>query len=108
MLTIDGIVFEDAPSKIEGAPYWVDLWADINGYKIGIQVKPTSYQSASTSLYTRGAKVSEEAGHKLFRRDFGGKVFVVTPQNGTIPYKQAQAIRQEINLLSKIPPKEQK
>ena len=108
MLTIDGFEFKDTPSEVEGAPYWVDLWADVNGYKVGLQVKPGSYQSASTSFYARGAKASEEAGHKLFRRNFGGKVFVVTPQNGTIPYKQVQAIRQEINLLSKIPPKEQK
>ena len=42
MLVVDGIVFEDAPSEIEGAPYWVDLWTDVNGYKIGLQVKPAS------------------------------------------------------------------
>ena len=70
MLVIAGIVFEDAPSQIEGAPYWVDLWADVNGYKIGLQIKPKSYQSANTVLYSREAKTSEEKGHKLFQRDF--------------------------------------
>lgn len=35
-LIIGGIPFYDAPSKIEGPPYWVDLWADVNGYKIGL------------------------------------------------------------------------
>lgn len=33
-LTIGGIPFYDAPSEVEGSPYWVDLWTDVNGYKI--------------------------------------------------------------------------
>lgn len=100
MLVIAGIVFEDAPSQIEGAPYWVDLWADVNGYKIGLQIKPKSYQSANTVLYSRGAKTSEEKGHKLFQRDFGGKVFIVTPENGSIPDNQTTLIRKEYERLS--------
>lgn len=107
MLTIDGFEFKDTPSEVEGAPYWVDLWADVNGYKVGLQVKPGSYQSASTSFYARGAKASEEAGHKLFRRNFGGKVFVVTPQKGVVPDKQVTMIRHEIDLLLKMPKREQ-
>ena len=107
MLIVDGIVFVDAPSEVEGAPYWVDLWTEVNGYKIGLQVKPTSYQSANTSFYSRGAKSSEEKGHRLFSRDYGGKVFIVTPQNGVIPQKQAEKIRNEYDLLLKMRPKQQ-
>lgn len=104
MIVIDGIVFEDAPSEIEGSPYWVDLWADVNGYKIGIQVKPSSYRSANTSMYSRGAKSSEERGHKLFQRDFGGKVIIITPTNGQIPQKQIDEIRKEYTILSEMKP----
>ena len=106
MLIIDGIEFTDTPSEIEGAPYWVDLWTDVNGYKIGLQVKPTTYQSANTSFYSRGAKSSEDAGHKRFRCDFGGKEFIITPQNGAVPEKQIIQIRQEYDLLLKMPPKD--
>ena len=106
MLIIDGIVFEDAPSEIEGAPYWVDLWTNVNGYKIGLQVKPTTYQSANTSFYSRGAKSSEDAGHKRFRCDFGGKVFIITPLNGIVPEKQITQIRHEYDLLLMMPPKD--
>ena len=106
MLIIDGIIFEDAPSEIEGAPYWVDLWTDVNGYKIGLQVKPTTYQSANTSFYSRGAKSSEDAGHKQFRCDFGGKVFIITPQNGVVPEKQITQIRHEYDLLLMMPSKD--
>ena len=81
-LMVGDLPFFDAPSEIEGSPYWVDLWADVNGYKIGLQVKPSSYKSASTSLYMGQARSSEERGHKAFRRDFGGTVFTVMPVNG--------------------------
>lgn len=50
-LVIGGIPFFDAPSKIEGSPYWVDLWTDVNGYKIGLQIKPSTYKSANLSIY---------------------------------------------------------
>ncbi len=50
-LTIGGIPFYDAPSEVEGSPYWVDLWTDVNGYKIGLQVKPSTYKSANLSIY---------------------------------------------------------
>jgi hypothetical protein len=37
---VDELAFYDAPSDIEGSPYWVDLWASVNGYRIGLQIKP--------------------------------------------------------------------
>lgn len=101
-LIIGGIPFYDTPSEIEGSPYWVDLWADINGYKIGLQVKPTTYNSANMSIYTGKARTSEENGHKAFQRDFGGKVFIVMPNEGILPPKIVKKIIEERDLLLKM------
>lgn len=104
-LIIGEIPFYDAPSEIEGAPYWVDLWTDVNGYKIGLQVKPQTYSSANIFIYMGKAKTSEEKGHKEFLRDFGGKVFVVSPVKGIVPDEIGQKIEAERDLLLKLPPK---
>jgi len=104
-LIIGGIPFYDTPSEIEGSPYWVDLWADVNGYKIGLQVKPSTYKSANLSIYMGKAKASEENGHKAFLRDFGGKVFTVMPVNGTVPADVERKIIAERDLLLKMQPK---
>lgn len=37
--------------------------------------------------YMGGAKTSEEKGHKRFKQDFGGDVFIITPKNGTVSRK---------------------
>ena len=105
-LTVGDLPFFDAPSEIEGSPYWVDLWADVNGYKIGLQVKPSSYKSASTSLYMGQARSSEERGHKAFHRDFGGTVFTVMPVNGQLSAQMEKKILSERDLLLQFPPKE--
>lgn len=104
-LYVDDIPFYDTPSEIEGSPYWVDLWTDVNGYKIGLQVKPATYKSANISIYAGMAKMSEEKGHKAFMRDFGGRVFIVSPINGVISDTVVQQIKNEYNLLSKMKPK---
>lgn len=104
-LIIGGIPFYDAPSEVEGSPYWVDLWTDINGYKIGLQVKPTTYKSANMSIYMGKARSSEESGHKAFLRDFGGKVFIVMPENGVVPKDIEKKIIAERDFLLKMPPK---
>ena len=104
-LVIAGIPFFDAPSEIEGSPYWVDLWTDVNGYKIGLQVKPTTYESANVSIYMGKARSSEEKGHALFRRDFGGKVFIVMPDKGKVSADIEKKILAEHDLLLKFPPK---
>lgn len=104
-LIVGDIPFFDAPSEIEGSPYWVDLWADVNGYKIGLQVKPTTYKSANTSIYMGKARSSEENGHKAFLRDFGGKVFTVMPVNGTLAPEIERKIITERDLLLKLRPK---
>lgn len=104
-LFIGNIPFYDAPSEIEGSPYWVDLWTDVNGYKIGLQVKPTSYKSANVSIYAGKAKSSQEMGHKAFTRDFGGKVFIISPSNGIIKDDIVNQIKNEYDLLTKMKPK---
>ena len=104
-LIVGDIPFYDAPSEIEGSPYWVDLWADVNGYKIGLQVKPSTYKSANVSIYMGKARSSEESGHKAFLRDFGGKVFIVMPVNGIVPKDVERKIIAERDLLLKMPPK---
>ena len=104
-LIIAEIPFYDTPAEVEGSPYWVDLWTDVNGYKVGLQVKPSSYKSANMSIYMGGAKSSEEKGHKLFQRDFGGEVFVVTPQNGTVSTEMEKRIKAYCEKLLNLPPK---
>ena len=101
-LIIGGIPFYDTPSEIEGSPYWVDLWTDVNGYKIGLQVKPTTYKSANISIYMGKARSSEEEGHKRFLRDFGGKVFLIMPVNGIVPKDVEKKIVAERDLLLKL------
>ena len=86
--------------------HWVDLWTDVNGYKIGLQIKPSPYKSANLSIYMGKAKASEEKGHKEFLRDFGGKVFIITPVHGTVSADIERKIVAERNLLLKMPPKE--
>lgn len=104
-LVIAEIPFYDAPSEVEGSPYWVDLWTDVNGYKIGLQVKPSTYKSANISIYMGRAKGSEEKGHQAFLRDFGGKVFIVMPENGIVSPTVEKKIRAEYDLLLKLPPR---
>ncbi|MGN0488304.1 MAG: hypothetical protein ACI4HO_03450 [Ruminococcus sp.] len=107
-LYIGNIPFYDTPSEIEGSPYWVDLWTDVNGYKIGLQIKPTSYKSASMSIYAGKAKSSQEKGHKAFTREFGGKVFIVSPNNGEIKADVIKQVQNEYDLLMKMKPNDKK
>lgn len=102
-LIIGNIPFYDAPSEIEGSPYWVDLWATVNGRKIGLQIKPTTYNSSTLSIYMGKAKSSEEKGHKAFLQDFGGKVFTIMPINGAVSAKDKLKILDEYNLLMNLP-----
>lgn len=104
-LTIADIPFYETPSYIEGSPYWVDLWADVNGYKIGLQVKPSTYNSPNVAAYMGRSKTSEESGHKKFRNDFGGDVFIVTPKNGTVSTQMERRIKTYYDWLLKLPPK---
>ena len=107
-LVIGGIPFYDAPSEVEGSPYWVDLWSDVNGYKIGLQIKPSTYKSANLSIYMGKAKTSEEKGHKEFLRDFGGKVFTIMPVNGTVPPDVEKKIVAERDFLLTLKPRKKK
>ena len=102
-LIIADIPFYDTPPEIVGSPYWVDLWTDVNGYKVGLQVKPSSYRSANMSIYMGGAKTAEEQGHKLFLRYYGGEVFVVTPKNGSVSMQMEKRIKAYCEKLLNLP-----
>jgi len=103
MLTIAGIEFVEAPSEVEGSPYWVDLWAYVNGYRIGIQVKPDSYSSASVSVYAGKAKSSMKSGQKRFMKDYGGKVFITNLSMGNPPAHIESEIKIEVSRLRSLP-----
>ena len=77
----------------------------VNGYKIGLQVTPSTYKSANLSIYMGKARSSEEAGHKAFMRDFGGKVFIVMPVNGEVSKDIEKKILAERDLLLQMRPK---
>lgn len=102
-LIIGGIPFYDTLSDIEGSPYWVDLWASVNGYKIGLQIKPNSYKSASMAIYTGKSRTSQEKGHKLFQQKYGGKVFIIVPKEGKVDAITEQKIIDEYNRLLSMP-----
>ena len=68
--------FRHAPPEIEGYPYYVDIWALFNGYRVGLQVKPDTYQSINLFSYSGGAVTTQVEGHELFEERFGGKVFI--------------------------------
>lgn len=102
-LFIDDIPFFDAPSEIEGSPYWVDLLTEINGYFVGLQVKPKTYNSASMSIYTGKGKSSQLNGHKLFKDNYGGKVFIISPEKGIIDEGMIAKIKDEVERLKNLP-----
>ena len=102
-LTVNSISFYDAPSKIEGSPYWVDLWASVNGYRIGLQIKPKTYQASSLSIYTGKARSSQKQGHNLFKEKYGGKVFTATPNMGKFDDKVVGEILEEYERLQSLP-----
>jgi hypothetical protein len=96
------LIFCYTPDEIEGSPYWVDLWASINGYKIGLQIKPKTFNSASVSIYTGKSKLSQNKGHELFKEKFGGKVFVTTPVKGIFDKKTQNELKDEIDRLNNL------
>lgn len=102
-ITVGSIAFYDTPSEIEGSPYWVDLWASVNGYRIGLQVKPQTYRAASISIYTGKARASQSRGHALFTQVFSGKVIITTPLHGKVDSKTSEQIIQEVRRLESLP-----
>jgi len=102
-MEIGGICFYDTPAEIEGSPYWVDLWASANGYRIGLQVKPGTYQAPSTAMYAGKVKSSLEKGFRKFKDVFGGKVFTVYPKCGQVDTGTCQKILQEVERLQALP-----
>ena len=58
------------------------------------------------SIYMGDAKSSKEKGHKTFCRDFGGKVFIVEPVNGSVSERIERQIKDEAKLLLQLPKRE--
>lgn len=108
-LVIGGIPFYDAPSEVDGSPYWIDLWTDVNVYKMILQVKPSIYKSAHLSIYmAKDTWLKQNPRKKRSQgilRDFGGKVFAVMPLNGTVPTDIERRMIAERDLLLKMQPK---
>ena len=98
-LIISEIPFYDAPSPIEGSPYWVDLWTEVNGYMIGLQVKPKTYSSSSMSIYTGKAKAAQKKGFEKFRKKYKGRVFIVFPTKGQVDEHIEKEIVEEFKFL---------
>ena len=55
------------------------------------------------SIYMGGAKSTEERGHKIFCQNFGGKVFIIEPVNGSVSERTERQIKDEAKLLSQLP-----
>lgn len=102
-LVVGSLPFYDAPSEIEGSPYWVDLWASVNGYRVGLQIKPKTYNASSLSIYTGKSRSSQSRGHELFLERFGGKVITGSTQNGELESKARQMVEREIERLRELP-----
>lgn len=103
-LVIRDISFFDAPANIEGSPYWVDLWTEVNGYMIGLQVKPKTYKSASISIYSGKSRSSQKSGFEKFAKKYKGKVFIVIPENGKLDIETENEIFNEYNRLKNLQP----
>ena len=103
-IVFENLCFYDAPNDIEGSPFWVDLWASVNGYRVGLQIKPQTYKSVSLSIYTGKAKSSQEKGHKLFKEKFGGMVFIAMPTKGVLDTETQSRLFEEVERLKKLPP----
>ncbi len=105
--TIYGQLEKILAVKIEPAPdewdrtYSVDFFIKVNGKYVGLQIKPIS---SSTSPNSYRWYTQNEANHKKFQHDFGGKVFFVYSAKSGVQ-KQIynteviEEIRSEINRL---------
>ena len=102
-LILANLTFYETPSHIEGSPYWVDLWTSVNGYCIGLQVKPDTYQSASAAIYAGKARAGQRRGHEHFMRDFGGRVFTIHLSQGRIDGVTEEKIAKEAVRLKELP-----
>lgn len=102
-LEIGGVPFYETPEEIEGSPYWVDLWASVNGYRIGFQVKPRTYRSASVAVYAGKALAGQRRGHAAFKERFGGKVFTGDLTGGRTDEKTEAKVAEEADRLRKLP-----
>ena len=98
-IELAGVRFFEAPSEVEGSPYWVDLWGSVNGYRIGLQVKPSTFNSASVATYAGKARSGQRRGHEKFHSDFGGHVFTIDLVKGSVESRTEGLIKKEVERL---------
>ena len=76
-----------------------NLWGFVNGYRIGLQVKPSTFNSASVATYAGKAGSGQRRGHRRFQRDFGGHVFTVDLIKGSVDSRNEALIEKEVDRL---------
>jgi hypothetical protein len=68
-----GVYVEPAPDEWDRL-YNVDFFIEVKGKYIGIQIKPTTFKHTFEDYKW---KEMQEASHRKFQKEFGGKVFIV-------------------------------
>lgn len=101
-----GLTFYPSPSKLERLS--VDYYAIVNGYLIGIQVKPLTF--GQSKLVEQIKKIVVEEPHKKFQKIYGGQVFTLIALGRKEKVEIVDRdeliskINREIKRLKKLPP----
>ena len=101
-----GLTFHPAPPELEVLA--VDWYAVVNGYYLGIQVKPETFEQ-SRLVEQKKQQVLVEP-HEEFRRRYGGRVFVVITLGRKRRFKIVdeneliRRIKEEVERLKSLPP----
>jgi hypothetical protein len=94
-----GYELYDSPDVIDRI-YAVDQLIIVNGYLIGFQIKPQSFNAPCAY----GAKRFVNSGNEKFTREYGGKVFILIKDDKGIRNKTIlEEVKIEINKLLKLP-----
>ncbi len=101
-----GLSFHPAPPELEVLA--VDWYAVVNGYYMGIQVKPLTFEQSQLVAQIKQQVLIEP--HREFERRYGGKVFVVITLGKKRQFKIVdedeliERIRNEVERLKALPP----
>jgi len=101
-----GLTFHPAPPELEVLA--VDWYAVVNGYYLGIQVKPETFEQ-SRLVEQKKQQVLVEP-HEEFRRRYGGQVIVVITRGRKRRFKIVdeneliRRIKEEVERLKSLPP----
>lgn len=95
-----GIRFEESPCELDHAGDIDYLGYISDNIAFGIQIKPVTAK-ANFGNYSVSERM--KASFDAFRKDFGGKVFIVYSLDGEIANKEIiESIKQEIEILKKV------